>query len=109
MLCCCVAHKHNGSRDNYTQADTKLKSYTLPSRFPVHERPNLVLNAEEELGIAAGLQDRVVQVYGGIVFMDFGKEHMQAHGYGRCCSIWLEYMLPARSAGNILESPVDML
>lgn len=27
----------------------------------------------DELGIAAGLQDRVVQVYGGLVYMDFDK------------------------------------
>ena len=53
-------------------------------RFPVHERPNLVLSAEEELGITAGLQDRVVQVFGGVVFMDFEQGHMQAQGHGRC-------------------------
>ncbi len=28
----------------------------------------------EELGIAAGLQDRVAQAYGGLVFMDFGPD-----------------------------------
>ena len=34
--------------------------------------PALALAVEtEELGIAAGLQDRVVQTYGGLVFMDF--------------------------------------
>jgi len=32
-------------------------------------RPNLILNAEKELGIVAGLQDRVAQVYGGLVYM----------------------------------------
>lgn len=52
----------------------------------MHERPNLVLSAEEELGITAGLQDRVVQVYGGVVYMDFDRDHMQEHGYGRCCT-----------------------
>lgn len=35
----------------------------------VVDRPNLILNAEKELGIVAGLQDRVVQVYGGVVYM----------------------------------------
>ena len=34
-----------------------------------------------ELGINAGLQDRVIQAYGGLVFMDFSKEHM-IRGYG---------------------------
>jgi hypothetical protein len=44
----------------------------------VEERPTLVLRAEEELGITAGLQDRVIQVY-----MDFAKEFIQQHGHGR--------------------------
>jgi len=45
--------------------------------------PNLILSVEtEELGIAAGLQDRVIQVYEGLVFMDFDKKLMEAQGYG---------------------------
>ena len=43
----------------------------------------MVLSVEEDLGITAGLQDRVVQVYGGVVFMDFDQGHMQTHGCGR--------------------------
>lgn len=39
-----------------------LRHYRLEEAVPVAERPSLVLGAEEELGIAAGLQDRVVQV-----------------------------------------------
>jgi glucuronokinase len=36
--------------------------------------PHIALACEtEELGIAAGLQDRVVQAYGGLVFMDFAR------------------------------------
>lgn len=36
--------------------------------------PEFILNVEKkELGIAAGLQDRVIQVYGGVVFMDFSN------------------------------------
>ena len=42
-----------------------------------------MLRAEEELGITAGLQDRVVQVYGGLVYMDFARESMQQLGHGR--------------------------
>ncbi len=43
----------------------------------------LILSAEaEELGIAAGLQDRVVQVYEGMVYMDFDREVMQRQGHG---------------------------
>ncbi|MDZ7725640.1 MAG: GHMP kinase [candidate division KSB1 bacterium] len=45
--------------------------------------PNLILSVEiEELGISAGLQDRVTQVYEGLVYMDFDKELMEKQGYG---------------------------
>ena len=44
---------------------------------------NLVLSVEtEEIGIAAGLQDRVCQVYGGLVYMDFAREHFERQGFG---------------------------
>ncbi|WP_347841190.1 hypothetical protein [uncultured Draconibacterium sp.] len=44
---------------------------------------NLVLSVENgELGISAGLQDRVAQAYEKPVFMDFDKETMQKQGYG---------------------------
>ncbi len=44
---------------------------------------NLVLSVEtEELGIAAGLQDRVTQAYEKPVFMDFNKKDMERQGYG---------------------------
>ncbi len=45
--------------------------------------PNIILSVEtEELGIFAGLQDRVIQVYEGCVFMDFNKQLMETQGYG---------------------------
>jgi glucuronokinase len=45
--------------------------------------PNLVLSVEqEELGINAGLQDRVIQAYEGCVYMDFDKKIMDAQGHG---------------------------
>lgn len=45
--------------------------------------PNIILSVEtEELGIFAGLQDRVIQVYEGCVYMDFNKELMEKQGYG---------------------------
>ncbi|KAG2436323.1 hypothetical protein HXX76_006633 [Chlamydomonas incerta] len=55
------------------------------AQLPAAARPGLVLSVEAgELGIAAGLQDRVVQVYGGLVHMDFDPAHMAAHsGAGR--------------------------
>ncbi len=49
-----------------------------------HVLPNIVLAAEtEELGLTAGLQDRVVQAYNGLVYMDFDAEHMKRYGVGR--------------------------
>jgi glucuronokinase len=46
--------------------------------------PSIILKAEtEELGITAGLQDRVIQVYEGCVFMDFEKEHLLKNGFGK--------------------------
>jgi glucuronokinase len=40
-----------------------------------HDLAHIALACEtEELGIAAGLQDRVVQAYGGLVFMDFARD-----------------------------------
>jgi len=43
----------------------------------------LALEAEtRELGVPAGLQDRVIQVYEGLVYMDFSKELMDGQGYG---------------------------
>ncbi len=45
---------------------------------------NLILAVEtEELGISAGLQDRVAQVYRGLVYMDFDQELMERQGYGK--------------------------
>ena len=45
--------------------------------------PTLVLRSEtEELGISAGLQDRVIQVYGGCVYMDFNRDHLEEYQYG---------------------------
>lgn len=45
---------------------------------------NLVLSVEtQELGIAAGLQDRVAQAYEKPVFMDFSETLMKQRGYGR--------------------------
>jgi glucuronokinase len=41
-------------------------------------QPSLALSVEkQELGIGAGLQDRVVQVYEGVVAMDFSRENIE--------------------------------
>ena len=51
--------------------------------IPPYLQPNLILSVEtEELGISAGLQDRVIQVYEGCVFMDFDRNLLETRGYG---------------------------
>lgn len=48
-------------------------------QIPQHVQPSLVLSVEaDELGISAGLQDRVIQVYEGAVYMDFSTAIMQS-------------------------------
>jgi glucuronokinase len=51
--------------------------------IPAEVQPSFVLSVEqEELGISAGLQDRVIQVYEGLVYMDFDKTaEKNIHGY----------------------------
>jgi glucuronokinase len=45
--------------------------------------PGLILSVEvDELGINAGLQDRVIQVYEGCVYMDFNREQFEKNGHG---------------------------
>jgi len=51
--------------------------------IPLYLLPNIALEAETlEMGINAGLQDRVIQCYEGCVHMDFNKAQMEKHGYG---------------------------
>lgn len=56
--------------------------------YSVEIRPdhfaNLILSVEkEELGIPAGLQDRVAQSYNYPVYMDFDREYMEKHQVGK--------------------------
>lgn len=51
--------------------------------IPRPQQANLVLETEtKELGVGAGPQDRVIQVYEGIVYMDFAARRMKARGHG---------------------------
>lgn len=55
---------------------------------PLRVQPSLALSVErEELGISAGLQDRVIQVYEGLVFMDFATDRMEEVG-GLSCGVY---------------------
>jgi len=59
-----------------------MKFYGLSEKeIPKPIQPRIILEAEtEELDISAGPQDRVVLVYGGLVYMDFTLEAYQRHG-----------------------------
>ena len=58
-----------------------MKFYNVEIPKPI--QANLILRVEsDELGITAGLQDRVIQVYEGVVYMDFNKKIMEKHGCG---------------------------
>jgi len=51
--------------------------------IPMDYTPTICLEAEKfELGINCGFQDRVIQMYGGLVFMDFNKAYVEAHNKG---------------------------
>jgi len=59
-----------------------MKFYGIEIPKPV--LASLIRNVEnEDLGIGAGLMDRVIQVYEGCVFMDLDREYIEKHGYGR--------------------------
>ncbi len=56
--------------------------------IPPRVQPSLVLSVEtDELGIAAGLQDRVIQVYEGLVSMDFARDKMESV-QGLACGVY---------------------
>ncbi|RMG16151.1 MAG: GHMP kinase [Bacteroidetes bacterium] len=58
-----------------------MKFYDI--HIPTPHLANLVLSVEtEELGIGAGLQDRVAQAYETPVYMDFNRSVMEQQGYG---------------------------
>ncbi|MDA7643192.1 GHMP kinase [Akkermansiaceae bacterium] len=71
-----------GSSAIITACFRALMSY-YEVQIPAPTLANLVLSVEtEELRIPAGLQDRVIQAYEGVVFMDFAEEHFARQGYG---------------------------
>ena len=62
-----------------------MEYYKIPLHtFPKEIQSSLILSAEQdELKISAGFQDRVIQVYGGIMYMDFERSFVAQYGYGR--------------------------
>ena len=58
-----------------------IKYFGIAIPEPIQAR--LALETEtQELGVSAGLQDRVIQVYEGLVYMDFAERLMKKQGYG---------------------------
>ncbi|KAL4647541.1 glucuronokinase 1-like isoform X1 [Arapaima gigas] len=88
-----------------------MKFFNITDRdLPKPIRANFILNVEtDELFITAGLQDRVVQVYEGLVYMDFSKGLMDERGYGEYIpmdmkdlpSFWLAYLGDPSDSGRI--------
>ncbi|KAI8073514.1 ribosomal protein S5 domain 2-type protein [Gilbertella persicaria] len=79
-------------------------------QIPLELQASLVLKVEqEELSIAAGLQDRVIQSYGGLVYMDFDRAYMDQHGHGKYESLdvqllpklWLAYVADPEDSGKV--------
>ena len=59
-----------------------MKFYDV--EIPLEIQPTICLEAErEELGINCGFQDRVIQVYNGLVFMDFDRAFVEANNRGK--------------------------
>lgn len=70
-----------------------MKFYGINIPKPV--LPRVIMEVETvELGIPAGFQDRVIQVYGGCVYMDFEQEYLEQHGHGRYEEIPLDLLPP---------------
>ena len=59
-----------------------MKFYSVD--IPLEYTPTICLEAEKlELGINCGFQDRVIQMYNGLVFMDFEKAFVEENKHGR--------------------------
>ena len=71
-----------GSSAIITAALRALMQY-FEVEIPLPIQANLVLETEtRELGVPAGLQDRVIQAYEGVVYMNFCRDVMERQGYG---------------------------
>jgi hypothetical protein len=92
-----------------TVFDIRFPSHSLCLPVTISDFPQVILDIEkEELGIAAGLQDRVIQTYGGIVHMDFTKLQTDSRGvYTPLDAALLPelYLLYSTEEGPFLSSP----
>ena len=70
--------------------------------IPLELQPTICLEAErDELGINCGFQDRVIQIYNGLVFMDFEKAFVEAHNYGKYEQLYPSSLIPHPSSLNL--------
>ena len=70
--------------------------------IPLEMQPTICLEAErDELGINCGFQDRVIQIYNGLVFMDFEKAFVEAHNYGKYEQLYPSSLIPDPSSLNL--------
>ena len=70
--------------------------------IPLEYQPTICLEAErEELGINCGFQDRVIQIYNGLVFMDFDRAFVEAHNHGRYEQLYTPSPIPHPSSLNL--------
>ena len=78
----------------------------------MHDQTIIALAAEkQELLISSGPQDRVIQTYGGLMFMDFQKDLMINRGYGNYSSLnlhneclkglWIAYVAQPKNSGKV--------
>jgi glucuronokinase len=81
--------------------------------IPLEAQPTFVLNVEtEELGITAGLQDRVIQCYEGMVYMDFDKSQerqirgLTCYAYEPLDTTWLPPLYVAYH--NAFSEPTEV-
>src|SRR6478672_7190802 len=76
--------------------------------IPRHLLPGLTLSVEDEaLDINAGLQDRVIQWYEGIVHMDFDRKLLETRGYGEYVELKPEKLPPLYVAYDPLRAEVS--
>ena len=79
-----------------------LHSYNRTLLINVIEFPQIILNIEKvELGISAGLQDRVIQTRGGLVHMDFSEAQFASRGTGLYTDLDTALLPPFYLAYNV--------
>ena len=70
--------------------------------IPLEYQPTFCLEAErEELRINCGFQDRVIQIYNGLVFMDFDKSFVESHNYGKYEQLYPSSLFPFPSSPHL--------